>query len=168
MRVNLLIFCVFLFAALSPTRASGDAQKPYIALEAEIQTTGAKQFSSVVMQVWLVGLKDSVVVTEGLSASIVRDEKSKKVVVVFSLPEVKDQQGRLIIPSASRLGIVQLRAGEVAAVSLAHRVEGLSAILQEARDNKIELTVEYHISDLWAKRFGVMGGKYSAVVAPKK
>jgi hypothetical protein len=149
------LLALFLLTGAAPA----DEPKPPVSLEATVVPGGVNggfRFPAR-LQVRLVGeAKESAVVTEGLSAKVAQGDK--KVKVSLALPEVKDDKGRLIVPSADRLGVVRLRAGEVASVHVSHASD-LEQALKAALAGEIELVVEYEVSDGWGKRFGVVAGK---------
>src|SRR5688500_501977 len=97
---------------LSACAAMADEPKPPVSLEAAIAPSPARGFGPV----WRVRLvcesKEAAVLTEGLSVKVTRADKTATVLV--TLAEVKDDKGRLVVPSADKLGVVRLRAGEVA------------------------------------------------------
>ena len=115
------------------------------------------------LRVRLVGVAKEVgVVTEGLSVRVTRD--GKQATVTLTLREAKDDKGRPIIPSADRLGVVRLRAGEVAVVHVPTSPD-LRQPLKDALAGQAELVVEYEIAEAWGKRFGVASGKVRGTAA---
>jgi RNA polymerase sigma factor (sigma-70 family) len=146
--------------------APGD-QKPPLSLEAEAETiragtVGFEPGPLRELRVWLVAEKECAVVTDvGRSFRLVRN--GNKATVTLALGEDKDAKGRLIVPSAEKLGIVRLRANEVARV---HVDVGLQFLAVGCIDGGgvEELVVEYQVPESWAKRFNVTGGKITGTV----
>jgi hypothetical protein len=106
------------------------------------------------------------VVTDGLSVKV--DRGDKKVTVTLTLAESKDDKGRLIVPSADKLGLVRLDTNEVAAVRITGANSDLLQPLREAFRGEVEMVVVYEVSEAWAKRFGVTAVQLQAVATVKK
>lgn len=163
------------FAAISlllAASARADDPRPPVTLEAEVVTTSAtyesgQRFSSTSLRVRLAGAgKEATVITEGLHSTVSRT--GKRVTVTLTMPEKKDAKGRLVVPSADRLGLVKLHMGEVADVRTPVGSPDLREALKEAVAGKAEIVVEYEVAEVWAKRFGVVGGKVSGTAAIAK
>jgi hypothetical protein len=152
---------VIVFAALllSACAAPADEPKPPVSLEATVVpggVSGGFQFPPK-LQVRLVGgVKEVAVVTDGLSVKVTKGDK--KVTISVTLPEVRDSKGRLVVPSADKLGVVRLHANEVADVRVSSSSD-LERALKAASAGEVELVVEYEVSEAWGKRFGVASGK---------
>jgi hypothetical protein len=94
--------------------------------------------------------------TDGLSESVTQADETASISV--TLPEVKDEKGRPVFPSADRLGVVRLRPGEVAYVRVPTSPD-LQKPVKAADAGAVESVVEYEVSETWGKRFGVASGK---------
>jgi hypothetical protein len=94
-------------------------------------------------------------------------EGDKKVTVSVALAELRDDKGRLVVPSADKLGVVRLHAGEVADVRVPNSAD-LEQALKAASAGEVELVVEYEVPEGWGKRFGVAAGKVRGTASAAK
>src|SRR3954454_3668025 len=101
---------------LSTGAVPADEPRAPVTLEATVGTVGAAGMVPQ-LRVRLVGAaRDAAVVTDGLSAKVVRGDKTAT--VSLTLADRTDDKGRRIVPSADRLAVVRLQPGEVAIVQV--------------------------------------------------
>ena len=152
------------FATVAPEFRADPA--PVITVEAEIRSNELGSRFGPTLAVRLVsGEKEVAVVTESLSVKIAKD--GRRVTVRMAMVEKKEHKGRVVVPSVNKLGVVKLHPNEVATVYVPTSPD-LPAILKEAMAEKIDLFVEYEVSEFWGKRFDVVHGVYrGAVTVPK-
>src|SRR5688572_7696157 len=95
------LLAVLLFAGAAPA----DEPKPPVALEATVAPStisGGFRFPPRLRVRLVGGAKEAAVVTDGLSVKVTKGDK--KVTVSLVLAEARDDKGRLVVPSADRLG----------------------------------------------------------------
>jgi hypothetical protein len=154
------MFSLFTVAALLAVDPN-----PSITVEAEIGVPSQPGYITP-FSVKLVGEKDVSVITDGLTATIVREEG--KATIYLTKVEMKDTKGRLIVQSASRLGVVKLQPGEVTFVNVTPGADYFQ-VIKDAAAGQIKLVVEYEIPEGLGRRHGVVSGKFIGIATlPKK
>jgi hypothetical protein len=156
------------------TTSSAEETKRPVLLEAElVKSSGPGGRFGPALNVRLVGVaKEAAVTTAGFRVKVTRADK--RVTVTLATAEGKDTKGRVVIPGGDQLGIVKLSAGEVAVVRVpSSRASGRGSpeyhqAVEDAAAGEVTLVVEYEVSDLLGKRYGVTSGKFTATAtAPR-